>query len=63
MTVASKIAKEHYIPNISRDVFIDSSRNEVRYQAPTQVTLKKVAARKGLRGSHWPSIFHQPLNY
>ena len=45
-TVAGRIAQEHYIPSISRDVFIDSSRNEADiYQQLKH--LKKVAQRKG----------------
>ena len=27
-TIASQIAREHFVPNITRDVFIDSSQNE-----------------------------------
>ncbi len=46
LTVASQIAKEHYIPNISRDVFIDSSRNEEDIRRQLKY-LKKIAKRKG----------------
>ena len=46
LTVASQIAKEHYVPNISRDVFIDSSRNEEDIRRQLKY-LKKIAKRKG----------------
>ena len=46
LTVATQIAKEHYIPNIARDVFLDNSNNEddIKHQLKY---LKKIAARKG----------------
>lgn len=46
LTVASQIAKEHYIPNISRDVFLDSSNHEDDIKRQLKY-LKKIAARKG----------------
>tara|TARA_R110002049_G_scaffold252264_1_gene427131 strand:+ start:266015 stop:266863 length:849 start_codon:yes stop_codon:yes gene_type:complete len=46
LTVASQIANEHYIPNISRDVFIDSSKHEPDIRRQLKY-LKKIAARKG----------------
>jgi polysaccharide deacetylase 2 family uncharacterized protein YibQ len=46
LTVAGQIAREHYVPSIARDVFIDSSKKEedIRHQLRY---LKKIAARKG----------------
>jgi polysaccharide deacetylase 2 family uncharacterized protein YibQ len=57
MTVASQIAKEHYIPNISRDVFLDSSKNEEDIKRQLKY-LKKIAERKGFAvaiGHPYPS--------
>lgn len=56
-TVASRIAREHYVPNITRDVFLDNSRSE---QDITQQLkfLKSVAKRKGFAvaiGHPYPS--------
>lgn len=45
-TVASKIAKEHYIPNISRDVFLDNGRSEREISRQLEY-LKSLAKRKG----------------
>ena len=45
-TVASRIAKEYYIPNISRDVFLDNSRSEQDINRQLK-NLKRIAMRKG----------------
>lgn len=45
-TVASKIAQEHYVPNISRDVFLDNGRSEQEINRQLEY-LKSVAKRKG----------------
>ena len=45
-TVASRIAEEHYIPNISRDVFLDNIRSEQAIHHQLKY-LKKIAKRKG----------------
>lgn len=46
LTVASKIAKEHYIPNISRDVFLDNVRTEAQINRQLN-NLISIAKRKG----------------
>lgn len=64
-TVASQIAKEHYIPNISRDVFLDSSKNEEDIKRQLKY-LKKIAARKGFAvaiGHPYPSTIRLLSNY
>ncbi len=45
-TVASKIAGEHFIPNITRDVFLDNSRDEREIRRQLK-SLKRIAKRKG----------------
>ncbi len=45
-TVAGRIATEHFIPNISRDVFLDNSQNETDIRRQI-LYLKKLAAKKG----------------
>ena len=45
-TVASQIAQEHFIPNISRDVFLDNTRSEQDIKRQLKY-LTKVAKRKG----------------
>lgn len=65
LTVASQIAKEHYIPNISRDVFLDSSKNEDDIKRQLRY-LKKIAARKGFAvaiGHPYPSTIRLLSNY
>ena len=64
-TVASRIAKEHYIPNASRDVFIDSSKNEDDIKRQLKY-LKKIAARKGFAvaiGHPYPSTIRLLRDY
>ncbi|MFK8028306.1 MAG: divergent polysaccharide deacetylase family protein [Gammaproteobacteria bacterium] len=64
-TVAGKIAKEHYVPNIARDVFLDSSRNEHDIKRQLKY-LKKVAARKGFAvaiGHPYPSTIRLLNDY
>ena len=65
MTVASQIAKEHYIPSISRDIFIDSSKNEEDIKSQLRY-LKKIAARKGFAvaiGHPYPSTIRLLSDY
>ena len=65
LTVASKIAKEHYIPNISRDVFLDSSNNEQDIKRQLRY-LKQIAARKGFAvaiGHPYPSTIRLLQDY
>lgn len=46
MTVAARIAKEHFVPSISRDVFIDSDPNEEQIWFQLR-RLTRVAQTKG----------------
>jgi len=65
MTVAGQMAKEHYIPSITRDVFIDSSNNEQDIKHQLRY-LKKVAMRKGFAvaiGHPYPSTIRLLRDY
>ncbi len=65
LTVASQIAKEYYIPNLSRDIFLDSSKDEDDIKRQLEY-LKKVAARKGLAvaiGHPYPSTIRLLTDY
>ncbi len=59
------MAKEHYIPNISRDVFIDSSENGQDIKRQLKY-LKKIAMRKGFAvaiGHPYPSTIKLLSDY
>ncbi len=63
-TVASRIAREHFIPNITRDVFLDNSREEQEINRQFK-RLKSVAKRKGYAvaiGHPYPATI-KLLNY
>lgn len=65
MTVAGQIAGEHLIPNISRDVFIDSSKEEVDIKQQLNY-LTKMAERKGYAvaiGHPYPSTIKLLADY
>jgi len=64
-TVASRIAQEHYIPNITRDVFLDNSRREQDINRQLK-SLKKIAKRKGYAlaiGHPYPATIKLLQNY
>ena len=64
-TVASQIAREHLIPNISRDVFLDNGRSEEEIMRQLK-KLKKVAKRKGYAvaiGHPYPSTIKLLAQY
>ncbi|MFK7795147.1 MAG: divergent polysaccharide deacetylase family protein [Gammaproteobacteria bacterium] len=65
LTVASQIAKEHYVPNISRDVFIDNSKSEEDIKRQLKY-LKKITMRKGFAvaiGHPYPSTIRLLSDY
>jgi polysaccharide deacetylase 2 family uncharacterized protein YibQ len=64
-TVASRIAEEHYIPNISRDVFLDNSRSERDINRQLS-RLKIIAKRRGYAvaiGHPYPTTIKLLTNY